>query len=179
MFGFLTSRLLSLVLVAYALCVCGTNSVSAAGLGTVGIAPADTPIYEGRSTNSPIVGLMEAGGWLVVDHLSAGYYAVYSPYQRWRTEERAIGYVRAAKVETAEVLIADWENLSTVDSLVNVRAARDANAAVVAKLKPHSRVQAKFLKDGWVAVYPPDCVPGDEDEAMGYVLASLLSPFAR
>jgi hypothetical protein len=174
--GYMGKFLAVLVLAASLLLVLPAL-VAAEDWGAKGFAVRLSDIHADRSTHSDVVGRMKAGDWLKVDLLHDGWYAVFSPYESYRHEMAAIGYVRAGNIRAEIVPVSTgWGEIMTVSSNVNIRADRTTTSKVVGKLVAGQSVRADFYRQGWYAVFPGREAVREEGRAIGYVFGPLLEP---
>ncbi|WP_449242355.1 hypothetical protein [Desulfovibrio sp.] len=72
-----------------------------------------------------------------------------------------------------------WGELRYADRQLAVRARRDLGSEHVRTLKAGELVKVDFLRDEWVAVFPPDAPVRDESRAIGYSKARFLLPAGK
>ncbi|MHB8770766.1 MAG: outer membrane protein assembly factor BamD [Syntrophales bacterium] len=71
-----------------------------------------------------------------------------------------------------------WGQIMHPKGKANIRAKRSTASALRGRLDPGQQVKADFLRDGWYAVFSPQQERRDEQKALGYVYAPLLSAAA-
>ena len=144
--------------------------------GLVGRASQMADIYYDRSFSSEIVGRMDPGDWLKVDLLENGWYAVFSPFENYRHEFAAIGFVHESRLDVQGCVETRWGSLMTSEGTVNIRSGRTTDSTVVGKINPGQRIKVDFLRSGWYAVFSINEDIRDEKLAVGYAYAPLLKP---
>ncbi len=153
--------------------------------GKVLSAKSKTNIRKERSTNSKIVGSLEADQKIKADFLKDDWYAVFNATESQRDEKKALGYVHAPRLSPGTEkqpppetkTPQSWGVIFSIKEKTNIRSARSINSKIKGFLDPGQKVKADFLKDDWYAVFDLKEKRRDEAKAMGYVYAPRLTDF--
>ncbi len=70
-----------------------------------------------------------------------------------------------------------WGKERYAHSVTNIRADRTTESKIVGQLMPGQKIRTDFLEKNWFAIFSLEETVRDERKALGYVYASLLTPY--
>jgi capsular exopolysaccharide synthesis family protein len=153
--------------------------------GKVLSAKSKTNIRKQRSTNSKIVGSLEAGQKIKAEFLKDDWYAVFDVTESRKDEKKALGYVHAPRLSLGAEkqpppetkTPQSWGQIFSIKEKTNIRSERSIESKIKGKLEPGQKIRGDFLKDDWYAVFDLNETQRDEAKAMGFVYAPRLADF--
>jgi uncharacterized protein YgiM (DUF1202 family) len=150
----------------------GDQAVVDEGTGRLMVAEKTTIIREDRSTESKVVGRLQAGQKIRASYLRDKWYAIFDPNATDLQEDQALGFVYAPLLKQAAE--AAWGAIKYASAGTKIRQGRSTSSTVVGKLAAGHQVKVDFLEDNWYAVFDAKETVRDEKNALGYVYAPLL-----
>ena len=143
-------------------------------LGQLMFAPKVTNIRAGRSKASSVIGRLRPGQRVRAHFLENDWYAIFPPEEAQIKLENRLGYVQASLLKPLSA--GEWGEIKEVRAPMDLRQARTTRSNIVARLRAGQKVKVGLLEKEWYAVFDPNEAEQSEENALGYVQASLLGP---